>query len=841
MKDLDQKIIELMDLFDDEQITTADQIDRPERAIEKQAIDDFVKRNPMAGGGMLVQPGFGGMRQGYKGNKTYPFKRPDGKTDYRLGLDEDTGKYFKKIGKEDNIRTITQDEGESIEDFRKRKAERVTKINDATVKARQYVDNWTKNWFDNNLKKYGINSFDVMMDDLSSAWQLQLESGDVPKGKGSFNLSTPQLKLPNITTLADTKGKSNLTPFKYNGVIFYKNLEGTDELRNKTLAQFKKVFYKNQINNNPQLQKDLIKFFNFMSADKRGQYKKLDGKTIKDFMNTEVSNEVKFLLNSKISGLDKASKKEVFNSYPDLADNYNKYTEDKVRLRAVQAETEAIAKAGEKTAEQYKKVKADIAKQNDVLAKMTIKDIANDKELLNSVRMSINPQTGEVSYTNYTVNDPKGKPALTDLELAQKIKQKAKNKNFYVTEHIGKKSLNKANLAFPNNIQSANYMSNAQLENARRFLMIPENRNTPAAQNLDKTLENFKLTIRGPEYGNKRIGNKMDIVFDSKTGVSNIVQNQSLLPLAKIGCPNQKADGGRVNFFNGGDVVSCAVRGLNKVKNTSPEKLGPIEKSNIKSFTKTASGARLLKNVLGPTALAYEGLFALPFAAYDFASGRPGEDILKNTLSLGFLDQKLYEDELKQKFPDYGKAEYLMDFDKRLLEMERQMGGTKGQKRRVKPKLKTTLEKFETDPTRLEFATMDDPAAGIFDNYLKSIQAVQDVEQDRAALAEERKSPFDFSYGDMSTDNRAGFTLGGYGKDAAKYIKEIETDHHKGYQYYKKHGGKKSFKDYVKTSMSKYFAGGGIAKLAGVDSGPAPESGPNPQGLQALMKRGIKT
>ena len=33
------------------------------------------------------------------------------------------------------------------------------------------------------------------------------------------------------------------------------------------------------------------------------------------------------------------------------------------------------------------------------------------------------------------------------------------------------------------------------------------------------------------------------------------------------------------------------------------------------------------------------------------------------------------------------------------------------------------------------------------------------------------------------------------------------------------------------------FAGGGIAKLAGVDSGPPPESGPNSQGLQGLMKR----
>ena len=33
-------------------------------------------------------------------------------------------------------------------------------------------------------------------------------------------------------------------------------------------------------------------------------------------------------------------------------------------------------------------------------------------------------------------------------------------------------------------------------------------------------------------------------------------------------------------------------------------------------------------------------------------------------------------------------------------------------------------------------------------------------------------------------------------------------------------------------------AGGGIAKEAGVDSGVPPESGPNPQGLSYLMKRG---
>ena len=49
MKDF--KIIELMELFDEGEVTTADQIDRPERALEREAIDDFMKRNPQADGG----------------------------------------------------------------------------------------------------------------------------------------------------------------------------------------------------------------------------------------------------------------------------------------------------------------------------------------------------------------------------------------------------------------------------------------------------------------------------------------------------------------------------------------------------------------------------------------------------------------------------------------------------------------------------------------------------------------------------------------------------------------------------------------------------------------------
>ena len=60
---MNEELLRIIELFDEDEVTTADKIDRPERALEREAIDNFMKRNPMAGGGMLVQPGFGGTRQ----------------------------------------------------------------------------------------------------------------------------------------------------------------------------------------------------------------------------------------------------------------------------------------------------------------------------------------------------------------------------------------------------------------------------------------------------------------------------------------------------------------------------------------------------------------------------------------------------------------------------------------------------------------------------------------------------------------------------------------------------------------------------------------------------------
>ena len=59
-KDIVKRIEDLMDLFDEGEVTTADEIERPENPFR-----DFNERNPMAGGGMLVQPSADGSRPGY--------------------------------------------------------------------------------------------------------------------------------------------------------------------------------------------------------------------------------------------------------------------------------------------------------------------------------------------------------------------------------------------------------------------------------------------------------------------------------------------------------------------------------------------------------------------------------------------------------------------------------------------------------------------------------------------------------------------------------------------------------------------------------------------------------
>jgi len=108
MEDLQDKIIELMDLFDDEVVTTADKIDRPQQALDREAYKDFMDRNPMAGGGMLVQPSADGSRPGYAGKAVEKNIRlsPSGNS-YEVNIQRGP-QIFNKSFNKDNYKNATE-------------------------------------------------------------------------------------------------------------------------------------------------------------------------------------------------------------------------------------------------------------------------------------------------------------------------------------------------------------------------------------------------------------------------------------------------------------------------------------------------------------------------------------------------------------------------------------------------------------------------------------------------------------------------------------------------------------------------------------------------------------
>ena len=65
MDELDSIIKQINDEFGEGTITTANEIPRPQSSLDREAFEDFNTRNPMAGGGMLVQPSADGSRPGY--------------------------------------------------------------------------------------------------------------------------------------------------------------------------------------------------------------------------------------------------------------------------------------------------------------------------------------------------------------------------------------------------------------------------------------------------------------------------------------------------------------------------------------------------------------------------------------------------------------------------------------------------------------------------------------------------------------------------------------------------------------------------------------------------------
>ena len=242
MEDLQDKIIELMDLFDDEQVTTADKIDRPERALEKQAIDDFMKRNPMAGGGMLVQPSADGSRSGYKDERRVlgdPITI-DGKQYKKVIEGPDQGKYVIREGQNNPRQFVNKSEIKktvkaNMEKGKQNLKEMYAQRNVLNQRTLANKNKWIKNWLNKNLNKYNVREFNNFQNDLLNNFNAEVKKN--PKKYGTSRKDFSLIK-DNFPIYGDPQIGGEI----YDGVTFTR--AGAD--RNQLLS-YQKIFFKNKL------------------------------------------------------------------------------------------------------------------------------------------------------------------------------------------------------------------------------------------------------------------------------------------------------------------------------------------------------------------------------------------------------------------------------------------------------------------------------------------------------------------------------------------------------------------------------------------------------------------
>ena len=205
---------------------------------------------------------------------------------------------------------------------------------------------------------------------------------------------------------------------------------------------------------------------------------------------------------------------EAIKSPTPKADDPTTTIKTRASARRQQREAKAFKKVGKKTAEQTKEVINTIKDKNADILKMSDSQILNDPKIRYSMSIDATGlKLGEPIKFNKNLN-------LSDKEFVKKVKEKAKNKLFYTPEHISEVAKEKLNTAFPNNIVNAPGRMTSQIGLIKTYL-----RNNPTGEFAKQADEVLKQTGMQFKTEGKTFGVKENIVFDSKTNKSNIVEN----------------------------------------------------------------------------------------------------------------------------------------------------------------------------------------------------------------------------------------------------------------------------------------------------------------------------
>ena len=761
MEDLQDKIIELIDLFDDAEVTTADKIDRPQRALDREAIDDFMKRNPMAGGGMLVQPSADGSRPGYSG-------------EYGPNIRE---------SKKSNSFEVTIERGKKV---------------------------FNKSF---NFKTYGSKE-----KALEAAKEYRDEKRKIPdtRGdkKGGFGAGAPG------GSKEQTGGKAKIEKILNNFIKQGKTSFSNADIRAKMNVE---NFYKSDLNFRRAV--DVIK--------KQPKYKNLT--FIKKPRVENPDEAAKLVRKKRQEGLKetdttkaKGTKKYPFHHIRQITGGVPLTTDDVViinqRMNSVMSQYDKSLNAIASAIQKNNRLALEAMNAKDegtALKYMARVDELNEtaEKIVNSaIKKLPKKYDGLVGFNQFTLpRDEYGLPISNEPMIVKKVGGMPISKN-------------------------AIDLTTLNLKNEQEFRKI----------------------VRAQAEAGK---------------VGQIKGLKSFMKANGIKCIVSKSNGGPVTC----DMPQAYEKSLNELS-TKAQAGDQAAAAKMTNFAKSVRGAgSVIKGVLGPAALVFEAGIAVPIGLFEYSQGKPATEIV-DSLTYGLFG-KSREDRLKEQMPAYGQVENLQNIDQRIQNLERLQKGTRGQKLRSKPKFEKAKEEFQTAAE--PFLSLEDPTAGMLENLKQSEDLRQKLIKEDLQRKEERKTPFDLSDPFMAAKGgRAGFKLGTLRKGILKLIddsvkstpkdttpdldalikKALDEDFFdkkdriidninakiararaKGLDSKEIGEGQIEFYDDItksnfRTKTGPFFdrrkkAGGGLLKQAGDRSGPPPESGPNPQGLQGLLNR----
>jgi|TARA_R100001440_G_scaffold53988_1_gene73821 hypothetical protein len=396
------------------------------------------------------------------------------------------------------------------------------------------------------------------------------------------------------------------------------------------------------------------------------------------------------------------------------------------------------------------------------------------------------------------------------------------------------------------------------------------------AQGIDvvKAAERAGYTIQMP----KKAITIQEFVDQSTPQAKKIIQNiQSYSKLSQ--CKVEAADGGRIGFKFSDE---CIRDGLKEQK-IEAQKGNKKAAKELVQVGKIATRAGLLKNILGPGAILGEAVFEGVLIGNRLLEGKPLKQAWAQSY-LSYLDPRKYSGELDPTLlqreqmlestadkdilrSGFAAQDQLSAFNKALL--DRDLAKARGRTDQYLPAAADAREqgRFADQSADIISSEAFKDASNIAQEYIQGQegQRMLPFNQFKQSIGRfesgedrdyrrRKEQEMKNLYTQYSDDEVKSFLKESFGTDDDELINK----------YLELTGVTKRITPAVTTTLSGLdllrtgdqiqqaiqrvadaggvanLAGGGIAKSAGINDGPPPARGPNPQGLSYLMKRGMK-